>query len=110
VRDYFSGAYFPLDLFRNLENVTFSDFTATQKRLREYFRIEAIKLAHPGGSFGYSVQTENKKFVFLGDNEFTTSQSEELKKVYRKSRYSYLGRNVYQKRIAVKERLGTFIY
>jgi phosphoribosyl 1,2-cyclic phosphodiesterase len=85
VRDYFSGAYFPLDLFENLKNVTFPDFTATQKRLGEHFRIEAIKLAHPGGSFGYSVQTDNKKFVFLGDNEFTTSQSEELKKFIEKA-------------------------
>jgi len=85
VRDYFSGAYFPLDLFENLKNVTFLDFTATQKRLGEHFRIEAIKLAHPGGSFGYSVQTDNKKFVFLGDNEFTTSQSEELKKFIEKA-------------------------
>jgi phosphoribosyl 1,2-cyclic phosphodiesterase len=85
VRDYFSGAYFPLDLFENLKNVTFPDFTATQKRLGEHFRIEAIKLAHPGGSFGYSVQTDNKKFVFLGDNEFTTSQSEELEKFIEKA-------------------------
>ena len=85
VRNYFSGPYFPLDLFRSLENVTFSDFTATQKRLREHFRIEAISLAHPGGSFGYSVQTDKKKFVFLCDNEFTISQSEELKKFVEKA-------------------------
>ena len=85
LRYYFSGDYFPLDLFENLGNVTFSDFTATQKSLRDHFRVEAIKLAHPGGSFGYSVMTDKKKFVFLCDNEFTTSQSEELKKFVEKA-------------------------
>ena len=41
--------------------------------------IETLKLKHPGGSHGYSLTRGNKKFVFLCDNEFTNSQSKELR-------------------------------
>ena len=79
IRRYFSGDFFPLDLFENLDNVTFSNFTDVQKMVSGEFKIETIKLNHPGGSYGYSVTRNNKKCVFLCDNEFTTSQADELK-------------------------------
>ena len=79
IRRYFSGDFFPLDLFENLDNVTFSNFTDVQTMVSGEFKIETIKLNHPGGSYGYSVTSNNKKCVFLCDNEFTTSQADELK-------------------------------
>ena len=79
IRRYFSGDFFPLDLFENLDNVTFSNFTDVQAMVSGEFKIETIKLNHPGGSYGYSVTRNNKKCVFLCDNEFTTSQADELK-------------------------------
>ena len=59
--------------------MTFSNFSEAQRTLSVGFNIEAIKLNHPGGSYGYSVTTDDKKCVFLCDNEFTTSQADELK-------------------------------
>ena len=79
IRRYFSGDFFPLDLFENLDNVTFSNFTDVQTMVSGEFKIETIKLNHPGGSYGYSVTRNNKKCVFLCDNEFTTYQADELK-------------------------------
>ena len=79
IRRYFSGDFFPLDLFENLDNVTFSNFIEVQTMVRDQFKIEAIKLNHPGGSYGYSVTRNKKKCVFLCDNEFTTSQANDLK-------------------------------
>ena len=79
IRRYFSGDFFPLDLFENLDNVTFSNFTDVQTMVSGELKIETIKLNHPGGSYGYSVTRNNKKCVFLCDNEFTTSQADELK-------------------------------
>ena len=79
IRGYFSGAFFPVDLFANLDNVTFSDFIDARSMVSTGFKIEAIKLNHPGGSYGYSIVRDNKKFVFLCDNEFKTSQTDELK-------------------------------
>jgi len=79
IRRYFSGDFFPIDLFDNLHNVTFSNFSEAQSMVKGGFTLEAIKLNHPGGSYGYSVKKNNKKCVFLCDNEFTTSQADELK-------------------------------
>ena len=79
IRRYFSGDFFPLDLFDNLDNVTFSNFIDIQTMVSGELKIETIKLNHPGGSYGYSVTRNNKKCVFLCDNEFTTSQADELK-------------------------------
>ena len=79
IRRYFSGDFFPLDLFDNLDNVTFSNFIDIQTMVSGELKIETIKLNHPGGSYGYSVTKNNKKCVFLCDNEFTTSQADELK-------------------------------
>ena len=79
IRRYFSGDFFPLDLFDNLDNVTFSNFIDIQTMVSGELKIETIKLNHPGGSYGYSVTRNNKKCVFLCDNEFTTAQADELK-------------------------------
>ena len=79
IQSYFSGVFFPLDLFGNLQNVIFLDFPDSQTRFGNDFKIETLKLKHPGGSYGYSLNTANKKFVFLCDNEFTASQYEELR-------------------------------
>ena len=79
IRRYFSGDFFPLDLFENLDNVNFSNFIDVKTMVSGEFKIETIKLNHPGGSYGYSVTRNNKKCVFLCDNEFTTYQADELK-------------------------------
>ena len=37
-----------------------------------------MEMNHPGRAFGYSITYENRKFVYLGDNEFVPSQMTEL--------------------------------
>ena len=65
IRRYFSGVFFPLDLFDNLDNVTFSNFSEAQRTMKGGLDIEAIKLNHPGGSYGYSVTTSDKKLSLI---------------------------------------------
>ena len=42
------------------------------------FKIEFLKLNHPGGSVGYSIIVDEIKFTLLLDNEYDTSQFSSL--------------------------------
>ena len=70
IHTFFSGCYFPLDLTDELKNLKFQNFFALVKNNKDNILIESCEMNHPGKSFGYSITHENKKFVYLSDNEF----------------------------------------
>ena len=70
IHTVFSGCYFPLDLTDELKNLKFQNFFALVKNNKDNILIESCEMNHPGRSFGYSITHENKKFVYLSDNEF----------------------------------------
>ena len=76
--NYFSDVYFPAKFDEIFPNIEFVDFQNVIRRLTPEVDIDFIKLNHPGGSSGYSLKTENSKFVVLLDNEFNQSQNTEL--------------------------------
>ena len=70
LQTYFSGSYFPLNLTDQLKNLQFQNFSTTIKNNKDNILIESMEMNHPGRAFGYSITYENRKFVYLGDNEF----------------------------------------
>ena len=69
IQTFFSGSYFPLNLSVELKNLKFQNFFALVLN-KDDILIESLEMNHPGRSFGYSITHENKKFVYLSDNEF----------------------------------------
>ena len=80
MQNYFSGRYFPVDIFNMLRHLTVEEFEESKNLLRGDVAIDCITLQHPGGAVGYSFVSHNKKIVLLLDNEFCTSQKEDLLK------------------------------
>ena len=78
IHTVFSGCYFPLDLTDELKNLKFQNFFALVKNNKDNILIESCEMNHPGRSFGYSITHENKKFVYLSDNEFEDWQLTKL--------------------------------
>ena len=78
IQTYFSGSYFPLDLTDKLKNLKFQNFSALVENNKDDILIESLEMNHPGKAFGYSVTHENKKLVYLADNEFEPWQLTEL--------------------------------
>jgi phosphoribosyl 1,2-cyclic phosphodiesterase len=80
LQKYFSGSYFPIDIFKALAHLKTIDIGDVIERLRGTIAIDCIDLNHPGGAVGYSVSSKRKKVVILLDNEFTELQKDELLK------------------------------
>ncbi len=71
IHTFFSGSYLSfLHLTGELKNLKFQNFFALVKNNKDNILIESCEMNHPGRSFGYSITHENKKFVYLSDNEF----------------------------------------
>ena len=80
IQSYFSGFYFPIQLTKILTNLKFVELYDLQKKFTEDFKIEFLKLNHPGGSVGYSIKNKNKKITILLDNGYNKEQFLDLKK------------------------------
>ena len=80
IQSYFSGFYFPIQLTKILTNLKFIELYDLQKNFTEDFKIEFLKLNHPGGSVGYSIKNKNKKITILLDNGYNKEQFLDLKK------------------------------
>ena len=80
IQSYFSGFYFPIQLTKILTNLKFVELNDLQKKFTEDFKIEFLKLNHPGGSVGYSIKNKNKKITILLDNGYNKEQFLDLKK------------------------------
>ena len=70
IQTYFSGCYFPVDITTVLKNLEFQNFFSLVEDNKDNILIESFEMNHPGRSFGYSITHDNKKFVYLSDNEF----------------------------------------
>ncbi len=79
IQSYFSGFYFPIQLTKILTNLKFIELYDLQKNFTEDFKIEFLKLNHPGGSVGYSIKNKNKKITILLDNGYNKEQFLDLK-------------------------------
>lgn len=80
LQTYFSGGYFPVDIIENLSNFTYSNINSVKNSHADDFELNWIELNHPGGCYGYSVVHGGKKFCYLCDNEYETSQLDALLK------------------------------
>ena len=78
LQTYFSGGYFPVDIVTVLKNLKFFNVSELQQKFKTDFKLDWLELNHPGGSAGYSVHYQDKKFCYLCDNEYETSQLEAL--------------------------------
>ena len=79
IQTYFSGSYFPLNLTDELKNLKFQNFFTLAENTKDDILIESLEMNHPGRSSGYSITHENKKFVYLSDNEFKNWQLTKLR-------------------------------
>ena len=87
IQSYFSGFYFPIQLTKILTNLKFVELYDLQKKFTEDFKIEFLKLNHPGGSVGYSIKNQYKKITILLDNGYDKEQFFDLNKFASKSDY-----------------------
>jgi phosphoribosyl 1,2-cyclic phosphodiesterase len=78
IQTYFSGSYFPLNLTDQLKNLQFQNFSTTIENNKDNILIESMEMNHPGRSFGYSITYQNRKVVYLSDNEVEPWQMTEL--------------------------------
>ena len=76
--NYFSGRYFPVDIFNELSHLEVMDIEEAAEFLERDVLMEQISLNHPGGSVGYSLKCSGKKIVSLLDNEYKPSQKSKL--------------------------------
>jgi len=75
---YFSGSYFPVDIFEILSHLTVQSFESTLEKIKDEVTVDFIRLNHPGGAVGYKFSSRKKKVVILLDNEFYDQQENEL--------------------------------
>ena len=78
LENYFSGCFFPINVFASLDHLKVRDFEEMRLSLRGEVEVNFINLEHPGGAVGYSFVSAGKKIVILLDNEFQDFQRDEL--------------------------------
>ena len=77
---YFSGCFFPVNVFASLGHLEVKNFEEMKSSLRDDVDVKFVNLEHPGGAVGYSFFSAGKKIVILLDNEFQDFQRDELAK------------------------------
>ena len=80
LESYFSGCFFPVNIFASLEHLEVQSFKEMKSFLKGEVDVQFINLEHPGGAVGYSFGAVGKKIVILLDNEFQEFQREDLAK------------------------------
>lgn len=80
LESYFSGCFFPVNVFASLEHLEVQSFKEMRSSLKGEVDVQFINLEHPGGAVGYSFGSAGKKIVILLDNEFQEFQREDLAK------------------------------
>ena len=78
LESYFSGCFFPVNVFASLEHIEVRNFMEMRSSLKNEVDVQFIDLEHPGGAVGYSFSSAGKKIVILLDNEFQEFQREDL--------------------------------
>jgi phosphoribosyl 1,2-cyclic phosphodiesterase len=80
LESYFSGCFFPINVFASLGHLEVQNFEEMRSSLSGEVEVKFINLEHPGGAVGYSFVSAGKKIVILLDNEFQDFQRDELVK------------------------------
>ena len=80
LESYFSGCFFPINVFESLGHLEVQNFEEMRSSLSGEVEVKFINLDHPGGAVGYSFVSAGKKIVILLDNEFQDVQRDELVK------------------------------
>ena len=78
LESYFSGCFFPVNVFSSLDHLEVQNFEEMSLSLRDEVDVQFVNLEHPGGAVGYSFVSNGKKIVILLDNEYQDCQQEEL--------------------------------
>ena len=78
IQKYFSGPYFPIDIFATIKSLSVENFSVTAKKLRDGLTVDSMSLNHPGGAMGYKFSYKTKNIVIILDNEFYSDQEAEL--------------------------------
>ena len=80
LESYYSGCFFPVNVFASLGHLEVQNFEEMRLTLEGEVDVQFINLKHPGGAVGYSFVSAGKKIVILLDNEFQDFQQDELAK------------------------------
>ena len=80
LESYYSGCFFPVNVFASLGHLEVQNFEEMRLTLEGEVDVQFINLEHPGGAVGYSFVSAGKKIVILLDNEFQDFQQDELAK------------------------------
>ena len=75
---YYSGHYFPIDLFDQLKHLKIVEFNEINKLLKGKVKLSSTKLRHPGGACGYRFEKNGGSIVTLFDNEYHDNQKQDL--------------------------------
>ena len=67
--NYYNTPYFPVDYINIINRFEFMSFEDVVNKFDD-LQINTINLNHPGGSSGYSIIQNKKKFCYLLDNEY----------------------------------------
>lgn len=78
LQKYFSGSYFPVDVFDILKHLSVQSYEKTLEKIKDEITVDFIPLNHPGGAVGYKFSSKKKKIVILLDNEFYDQQESDL--------------------------------
>ena len=70
--------YFPIDMDYMAAEKQFSLFKSNESKDFENLTIKTIKLDHPGGSYGYKIESGGKGFVYSTDVEFNEKNYDKM--------------------------------
>jgi len=75
-----NSKFFPIPLEGMLSKKKYKQVPLNKDfKINDEIFVQALKLNHPGDSYGYRVQMGNKKFVYATDNELYGTSSEFIK-------------------------------
>lgn len=78
LQKYFSGSYFPVDIFATLNHLSVQSFASTLEKIKDEITVDFIHLNHPGGAVGYKFSSQKKKLSFFSITSFLTSKKTNL--------------------------------
>ncbi len=84
IGDQMDGIYFPVTMREFGAQVSFRDIGETQFDVAEDVRVRTLLLCHPGRCLGYRLETANRSFCYVTDNELYPADLPQFDHFYRK--------------------------